>query len=120
MIPPPPLNGGLYTGEPFLENAPWRNYPVIPSTAYLNHVNLRSANPPMQAIFQMGAHVRPGNNDSDPVIPNAKFVGSSNYGPFSSLMCTPCIKRVGCTCGYDCAKSSCPVDGCPYKWVEID
>ena len=60
--PPPSLNGGLYTGEPFMENAPWRNFPAIPDAGYLIHHNLRSANPPPDALFQYPGNVRPGNN----------------------------------------------------------
>ena len=63
-IPPPPraLNGGLYTGEKFLEGAPWGNVPVVPDVDYMTNVNLRSANPPVQALFQYPGNVRPGNN----------------------------------------------------------
>lgn len=113
----PALNGGLYTGEPFAPSAPWRNFPVIPCTAYLNHVNLRSAQPPMQALFQVGATKRPGNNDSD--IPcgtqnTAKFDGDKNFGPFASLRCMPCIKPT------ECATAPMPPNGCQVKWVQID
>lgn len=63
MPPPPPsLNGGLYTGEPFAKDAPWRNFPAIPDAGYLIHYNLRSANPPPDAIYQYPGNVRPGNN----------------------------------------------------------
>lgn len=57
------LNGGLYTGEPFEKNAPWGNVPVIPDVDYMTHQNLRSANPPKQALVQYPGGVRPGNND---------------------------------------------------------
>ena len=60
--PPPSLNGGLYTGEPFLKGAPWGNVPVIPDVSYMTHVNLRSANPPLAAIYQYPGNIRPGNN----------------------------------------------------------
>ena len=133
LLPPPPLNGGLYTGEPFYENAPWRNFPVSPTSAYLNHVNLRSANPPVQAIFQMQQANRPGNTDSDPQMPGvARFVGDSKFGPFSSIMCMPCLKKVECSCENNCdCKSLCTqnkVDKCPCKdssetmtkWIKID
>lgn len=64
FVPPPPpsLNGGLYTGEPFAENAPYANFPAIPDTGYLIHYNLRSANPPPDAITQYPGTNRPGNN----------------------------------------------------------
>lgn len=122
-IPKAPLNGGLYTGQPFKEDAPWRNFPVVPCTAYLNHVNLRSANPPMQAMFQMGPNVRPGNNSSDCQMPGAvQFAGDKNFGPYSSIMCVPCIKKQGCTCEHDCGghNTECMELGCPIKWVPID
>jgi NADH-quinone oxidoreductase subunit L len=32
QLPPPPLNGGLYTGEPFAKGADWGNTPVRPET----------------------------------------------------------------------------------------
>jgi len=63
-VPPPPraLNGGLFTGEPFLEGAPWANVHVIPDVDYMTNINLRTANPPPQALFQYPGNVRPGNN----------------------------------------------------------
>lgn len=90
-IPKPSLNGGLYTGEPYLKNAPWANVPVVPCAAYMNHINLRSANPPPNALFQMQPNVRPGNS-TDPQIPGVtRFVGDSNFGPFN-FTCVPCMK----------------------------
>lgn len=62
-IPERSLNGGLYTGEPFEANAPWANVPVIPDGVYMTHFNLRSANPPKDALFQYVGTNRPGNND---------------------------------------------------------
>ena len=62
-IPPPALNGGLYTGAPFLPNAPWGNVPVIPDADYMTHVNLKSANPPPEALSQYPGGPRPGNNN---------------------------------------------------------
>lgn len=64
FVPPPPpvLNGGLYTGEPFLEGAPWANIPVTPDVDYMTNVNLRSAEPPVQALYQYPGNTRPGNN----------------------------------------------------------
>jgi len=63
-VQPPPrsLNGGLFTGEPFMEGAPWANVPVIPDVDYMTNKNLRSANPPLQALFQYPGNTRPGNN----------------------------------------------------------
>lgn len=58
----PKLNGGLYTGEPFEKHAQWGVVPVIPDVDYMTHINLRSANPPVEAIYQYPGNVRPGNN----------------------------------------------------------
>jgi hypothetical protein len=60
--PAPSLNGGLYTGEPFAPDAPWRNIPVVPDATYLTRVNLLSANPPPGATEQIPGGWRPGNN----------------------------------------------------------
>lgn len=60
--PPPSLNGGLYSGEPFAAKAPYGNIPVVPDVGYMIHYNLRSANPPPGAIFQFPGNIRPGNN----------------------------------------------------------
>lgn len=56
------LNGGLYTGEPFKKDAPWATVPVIPDADYMTHYNLRSANPPPEALTQYPGGTRPGNN----------------------------------------------------------
>lgn len=135
-IPPPLRNNGWFTGEEFKKDAPWAGVPMIPATAWLNHVNLRSANPPIQALFQQGANHRPGNNSTDlyePTIPGvARFVGDKGYGPFSGISCMPCLKKTECSCGYDCpckekcadnAVNQCPcksVDGCPIRYIPID
>ena len=87
----PALNGGLYTGEPFIKNAPWANVPVRPTAAYMTRMNLQSANPPIQALFQIQHGNRPGNNTDD-MIPGIKpYYGTSNFGPFN-FGCIPCIK----------------------------
>lgn len=64
FVPPPKpsLNGGLYTGEPFAKDAPYANVPVVPDAGYMIHYNLRSANPPPDAIYQYPGGERPGNN----------------------------------------------------------
>ena len=87
---------------------------------------MRSANPPMQALFQIPTNYRPGNSDSDletcglPGI--VRFKGDKNFGPFSSIMCMPCVKKQGCTCETGCSghNKDCPNLGCPIKWVPID
>lgn len=60
--PYPSLNGGLYTGEPFVCGAPWANVPVIPDVSYMINHNLKSANPPPGAEYQYPGGNRPGNN----------------------------------------------------------
>ncbi len=66
QIPPPKINGGLYTGEPFKKDAPYRNFDVIPDEGYLTTVNLQSADPPPGAKNQF-TYTRPGNNLLIPV-----------------------------------------------------
>lgn len=61
-IPPAPLNGGLYTGQPFMKGAPWGNIPQIPDSDFMTNEALRSANPPQDALFQYQGYTRPGNN----------------------------------------------------------
>ena len=84
-IPPPPraLNGGLYTGEKFLAGAPWANVPVVPDVDYMTNVNLRSANPPPQALFQYPGNVRPGNNWQN----NTGLEPAYNNNNFSCVSC---------------------------------
>lgn len=74
-IPPRKLNGGLYTGEPFQKDAPWANVPVIPDSGYMTFYNLRSANPPAQALTQYQPGDRGGNNPT--------------YQPHSYTSCLP-------------------------------
>lgn len=62
FIPPPPLNGGLYTGQPFMKGAPWANIPYMPDATFMTNAALRSAKPPPDAIFQYQGSIRPGNN----------------------------------------------------------
>lgn len=59
-VPPRSVNGGLYTGEPFRENAPWGNVPVVPEADTYTQ-NLQSANPPPGAMV-IPSYTRPGNN----------------------------------------------------------
>ena len=72
-IPPRSLNGGLYTGEPFAKDAGYANVPVLPCSAYWNYQNLRTALPPVQALFQIQSQYRPGNN-TDPLIPGVELM----------------------------------------------
>ena len=91
-VPPPSLNGGLFTGEPFKPDAPWGTVPVRPTSAYMNNVTLRSANPPLPALFQMQAGFRPGNNSDDMMPGLTLFKGADNYGPFN-FACVPCFAK---------------------------
>lgn len=59
----PTLNGGLYTGEPFAADAPWRNFPSRPDAVHMIQTNLKSANPPPCATTMIPGGWRPGNND---------------------------------------------------------
>jgi len=81
-IPPPApkLNGGLYTGKPFDPNCPWGNVPVTADTAYMTHVNLRSANPPKEALYQYAGHTRMGNN-------YLQTPGVNRYSESNSILC---------------------------------
>jgi hypothetical protein len=73
----PKVNGGLYTGEPFIKDAPWGNVPSKPETGYMMQVNLKSANPPPLAQYHYpGAEQRPGNNT--PELPG--IVQCGEYG----------------------------------------
>ncbi len=73
MKPPRPiLNGGLYTGEPFSEGAPWANVPVSPDVAYLIHKNLSTSKPPKAATTQYPGGIREGNNYQ--VMPGVRYI----------------------------------------------
>lgn len=68
-VPPPPAshNGGLYAGEPFEKDAPWRNFPVTPDAGFFNFTNLPNA--PLIAQHHVpGGGLRPGNNT--PLLPS--------------------------------------------------
>ena len=67
--PPPTLNGGLYTGKPFEQGAPWANVPVTPDAGFYNFGNLRGvASAPKAARYMVpGGGLRPGNNT--PLLP---------------------------------------------------
>ena len=88
FVPPPPpsLNGGLYTGQPFAPNAPWRNFPVEPDAGYYQFGNLKSvASAPAAARYMMpGGGLRPGNNT--PLLP-ADFARSRV--PLLNAVCIP-------------------------------
>jgi hypothetical protein len=83
-VPPPSLNGGLYTGEPFGPADPHRNFPAAPDAAYLTFHNLRSAAPPPDAVCQppAGGGMRPGNNAAGIDLPHLR-----PYGPEHAFSC---------------------------------
>lgn len=58
----PPLNGGLYTGEPFEKNAPWGNIPINPDVDFIIPIGLSLGNPPKDAFCQFPGTTRAGNN----------------------------------------------------------
>lgn len=99
-IPPPSLNGGLYTGEPFEKDAPHANIPIIPDGGYMTHFALRSANPPTQALFQYNDNYRPGNNT--PVMPGIEPYKQGQYG----IMCNNSVDKTSMR-PCKCAKCSC-------------
>jgi hypothetical protein len=65
--PKPTLNGGLYTGEPFAPNAPWRNFPIEPDAGVYAFGNLRGIAPEAALYMLPGGGLRPGN--STPLLP---------------------------------------------------
>lgn len=88
-IPPRSLNGGLYTGEPFWENAPWRNFPFVPSSDRIMQEQLRSAHPPPGArVLYPSGNTRPGNNRIDQK--GIKVYDEERYG---DMMCAPQKKK---------------------------
>lgn len=125
MPPPRALNGGLFTGEPFLEGAPWANIPVIPDTDYMTNVNLRTANPPPQALYQYPGNVRPGNN----------FQNNTGLQPYDgtkagfdlpyNFSCIPCQAKTtikGCYCNRAANISGNDVNSCAcgaYKYLQV-
>lgn len=81
-IPPRQLNGGLYTGEPFMKDAPWRNFPAVPSSEVMMREQLASANPPpgAQVLYPSG-NLRPGNNRINR--PGIRLYDPISYGDFA-------------------------------------
>ena len=99
-IPLPSLNGGLYTGEPFKEGAPYANIPIIPDGGYMTHFALRSADPPLQALYQYNDSYRPGNNT--PVMPGIEPYKQGQYG----IMCNNAVEKMHMK-RCKCSKCSC-------------
>jgi len=90
-VPPPSLNGGLFTGPPPPEGAPWAAIPVVPDVDYMINKNLRTANPPPGAIYQYPGNIRPGNN-FQAFSGLTPYTGKPNFGPFD-FMCAPCTDK---------------------------
>ena len=83
-VPPRRVNGGWFTGEPFVAGAAWGNVPVTPDVAGLM-ANLASANPPPMGPAMAAAigYTRPGNNTVN--IPGVfEAYDPKNYG---TMMC---------------------------------
>jgi hypothetical protein len=89
FVPPPPpsLNGGLYTGEPFQKGAAWANVPAAPDAGNYNFNVLPASVPsmPVAAMYHLpGGGYRPGNNT--PMLPDS-FSGSRV--PTINALCVP-------------------------------
>ncbi len=87
-LPPPALNGGLFTGEPFAKGAPWRNFPATPDAGYMVNVNLLAGGnrPPGEATYHFpGGGLRPGNNT--PLLP-VDMAGGRRV-PGLNMVCVP-------------------------------
>jgi hypothetical protein len=84
-IPPPKpsLNGGLFTGEEFHKDAPYRNFPQMPDSVYLHTKTLSSANPPPGSQHQFPDTYRPGNN-----LPVTMFNGVFKFSDKHAIVCT--------------------------------
>ena len=83
-VPKPSLNGGLYTGESFSNNAPYRNFYTPPDSVSLISNNLSSANPPPGAQKQFPDGFRPGNNL--PIVNTNMRL--NKYGDKHAIMCS--------------------------------
>jgi hypothetical protein len=102
-VKPPkcPLNGGLYTGEPFVAGAAYGNVATVADADYMTNVNLRSANPPPEALYQYASFLRPGNN-------YVQQPGVGNYSQQHEMKCIKEVKpAVPCVCKSECDCHSC-------------
>ena len=82
--PAPTLNGGLYTGQAFPADAPWRNFPAAPEAGYYLSVPFAGVAPPGARYQVPGGGLRPGN--STPLLPEEAVVQRFADMP---LMCAP-------------------------------
>lgn len=76
-VPSRLVNGGLYTGQPFKQNAPWGNIAIEPE-AHKMVTKLASVHPGAQDMIP--GTTRPGNNTQT-------FPNHEGYGPQYSFMC---------------------------------
>ena len=73
--------GGIYTGPPAY--GPWGTISVTPTTSNMINNNLKSANPPIEAISQYPGNNRLGNNYSSmPGVSWYNDTTKNNSGPF--------------------------------------
>tara|TARA_Y100000991_G_C21946479_1_gene337679 strand:- start:475 stop:897 length:423 start_codon:yes stop_codon:yes gene_type:complete len=81
ILPGPSYNGGVTIGEKC--SGAHCSIPVTPTSGYMVYNNLRSANPPKEALYHYPSTYRLGNNsDINPNI--AKYTGTRlNPGPFN-------------------------------------
>jgi hypothetical protein len=92
--PGPSLNGGLYTGEPFVKNAPYGNIAITPdATVYINNNLARGNQPPPSAKYQYPA-TRQGNSFVE-----WKGIKHSH----GNIYCAPCTpSALICSCDEIC------------------
>lgn len=101
--PPPSLNGGLYTGEPFYQDAPYRNFPVSPDTNTYIEKNLKNGNDPPEHALHMLPPTRRGNSYVD-WSSLQKYEGTvQNWGGFNMYCPALCIRpEQRCHCDQVC------------------
>ena len=90
MAPPPPHNGGLYTGPP--ASGPWTSIPVTPTTSEYINRNLRSASGTPDSLTQYPNTNRLGNNFS--TMPGVSNFAKQGHGPHH-IHCTSNLSAKG-------------------------
>lgn len=81
-LPPPRLNGGWFTGEPFRKGAGWADVPVRPESGSMMSDTLLSAHPPPGAEAHTPGFPRPGNNCQ--TMPNVRKLSA----PYNTIACS--------------------------------
>lgn len=81
--PPSQYNAGLYTGPSF--QGPYGNIPVTPTTPSMINGNLRSAEPPMDALTQYVGANRMGNNYR--AVPGISWYADQNPAVKHNIIC---------------------------------